>query len=67
MTCSRQGATYNSTQMRKDVLRYIDANKKELEDLVDNNLYEREMSFSEYVNMMENNVTCAVLKLPCIS
>ena len=59
MTCSRQGATYNSTQMQKDVLRYIEANKKELEELVENNLgLCCEMSFLEYVKMMENNVTC---------
>ena len=44
--------------MRKDVLRYIEANRNELEELVENNLYEREMTFDEYVKMMENNVTC---------
>ena len=58
MNCSQQGPTYTSTHMKKDVIRYIEANKKELEDLVENNLYDCEMSFTEYMQMMHNNVTC---------
>ena len=59
MTCSQQGPTYTSTHMKKDFLHYIEANKKEMEDLVENNLYDCGMSFSDYVSMMHNNVTCA--------
>ena len=58
MTCERQGVTYSSAQMRKDLLRYIEANSEELELLVEGNLYDRDMTFDEYLNMMKNNETC---------
>ena len=50
--------TYSSAQMRNDLLRYIEANREELELLVEGNLYDRDMTFDEYVNMMKKNKTC---------
>ena len=44
--------------MRKDLLRYIEVNCEELELLVEGNLYDRDMTFDEYVNMMNKNETC---------
>ena len=58
MVCERQGATYNSAQMRTDLLRYIEANCEDLELLVEGNLYDRDMTFDEYVDMMKRNQTC---------
>ena len=58
MVCERQGATYNLAQMHTDLLRYIEANCEDLELLVEGNLYDRDMTFDEYVNMMKPNQTC---------
>ena len=58
MICQRQGVTYNSTQMRNDLLKYIEVNREELELLVEGNLYDRDMTFDEYVMMMKKNKTC---------
>ena len=58
MVCEWQGVTYNLAQMRNDLLRYIEANRQELELLVEGNLYDRDMTFDEYVNMMKKNKTC---------
>ena len=44
--------------MRKGLLRYIEVNCEELELLVEGNLYDRDMTFDEYVNMMNKNKTC---------
>ena len=41
--------------MRNDLLRYIEANREEFELLVEGNLYDRDMTFDEYVNMMKKN------------
>ena len=53
-----QGVTYNSVQMRNNLLRYIEANREELELLVEGNLHDRDMTFDEYVTMMKKNETC---------
>ena len=58
MVCEWQGVTYNLAQMRNDLLRYIEANRQELELLIGGNLYDRDMTFDEYVNMMKKNKTC---------
>ena len=58
MICERQGVTYNSVQMHNDLLRYIEANHEELELLVEGNLYDRDMTFDEYLTMMKKNETC---------
>ena len=58
MICEQQGVTYNSVQMRKDLLWYIEANREELELLVEGNLYDRDMTFDEYLTMMKKNETC---------
>ena len=53
MLCEWQGVTYNSAQMRNDLLWYIEANREELELLVEGNLYDRDMTFDEYLTMMK--------------
>ena len=58
MLCEWQGVTYNSVQMRNDLLRYIEANHEELELLVEGNLYDRDMTFDEYLTMMKKKETC---------
>ena len=58
MLCEWQDVTYNSVQMRTDLLRYIEANREELELLVEGNLYDRDMKFDEYLNMMKKKETC---------
>ena len=58
MLCEWQGVTYNSAQMRNDLLRYIEANREELELLVEGNLYDRDMTFDEYLTMMKKKETC---------
>ena len=58
MVCERQGSTYNSAQMHTDLLRYIEANRDDLELMVEGNLYDRDMTFDEYLSMMKRNVTC---------
>ena len=58
MICEWQGVTYNLAQMHKDLLRYIEANHEELELLVEGNLYDRDMTFDEYLTMMKKNETC---------
>ena len=58
MICQHQGVTYNLAQMHKDLLKYIEANREELELLVEGNLYDRDMTFDEYVTMMKKNETC---------
>ena len=58
MICEWQGVTYNSAQMCNDLLRYIEVNREELELLVEGNLYDRDMTFDEYVTMMKKNKTC---------
>ena len=50
--------TYSSVQMHNDLLRYTEANREELELLVEGNLYDRDMTFDEYLNMMKKNKTC---------
>ena len=50
--------TYSLAKMRNDLLRYIEANHEELELLVEGNLYDRDITFDEYVNMMKKNKTC---------
>ena len=44
--------------MHNDLLRYTEANHEELELLVEGNLYDRDMTFDEYLNMMKKNETC---------
>ena len=44
--------------MRTDLLRYIEANRDDLELLVEGNLYDRDMTFDEYLSMMKRNQTC---------
>ena len=44
--------------MHTDLLRYTEANREDLELLVEGNLYDRDMTFDEYVNMMKRNQTC---------
>ena len=58
MICQHQGVTYNLAQMRNDLLKYIEVNREELELLVEGNLYDRDMTFDEYVMMMKKNKTC---------
>ena len=58
MICEWQGVTYNSVQMRNDLLWYIEVNREELELLVEGNLYDRDMTFDEYLTMMKKNETC---------
>ena len=58
MLCERQGVTYNSAQMCTDLLRYIEANREELELLVEGNLYDGDMTFDEYLTMMKKKETC---------
>ena len=58
MLCEWQGVTYNSAQMGTDLLRYIEANREELELLVEGNLYDRDMTFDEYLTMMKKKETC---------
>ena len=55
MICEWQGVTYNSAQMRNNLLRYIEANREELELLVEGNFYDRDMTFDEYLTMMKKN------------
>ena len=57
MICEQQGVTYNSAQMCNDLLWYIEANREELELLVEGNLYDRDMTFDEYITMMKKNET----------
>ena len=58
MICQCQAVTYNSAQMHNDLLKYIEANHEESELLVEGNLYDRDMTFDEYVTMMKKNETC---------
>ena len=58
MICEWQGVTYNSAQMHNDLLRYIEVNCEELELLVEGNLYDRDMTFDEYLTMMKKNEAC---------
>ena len=58
ITLTRQGVTYNSAQMHNDLLRYIEANCEEMELLVEGNLYDRDMTFDEYLTMMKKKETC---------
>ena len=58
MLCEWQGVTYNSAQMRNDLLWYMEANREELELLVEGNLYDRDMTFDEYLTMMKKKETC---------
>ena len=58
LVCRRSGATYKSTHMRYHMLSYIRDNEEEIRELLSNVLKERGMQLEEYVNMMENEVTC---------